>query len=273
MLTEQNMWVRNFDKSHVSYLDINKTITDKDHFIFLENEVQNGLNRMPWIDSEPFYHENIIIVSDGFDFKTKQTLLSKIPSNIAIIGVNGSLSKWEVPNRSLSYYVANNPYEECMRYLPKRAKILPKCIASVRTNYKFLQNYRGTKYRYYPVNECNYTTLGMKEVKWQIDDYRNVICAAIGLSYKFGASRVLLFCCDNTFKDERPGAIKLENGLWMYPQQEIAHGLIDGNLYWLKNQPYQEVMIGNYSSGPKYENASYINEGEIMSFFGMDKHE
>ena len=60
LLTEQNMWVRNFDKSHVSYLDINKTITDKDHFIFLENEVQNGLNRMPWIDSEPFYHENII---------------------------------------------------------------------------------------------------------------------------------------------------------------------------------------------------------------------
>ena len=83
----------------------------------------------------------------------------------------------------------------------------------------------------------------------------------------------MLFCCDSSFKDERPGAMKLENELWMYPQYEIAHGLIDGSLYWLKNQPYQDISIGNCSSGPKYDNASYISEGEIMSFFGMDKHE
>ena len=273
LLTQNNMWVRNFTKPHVNCIDINKTINESDHFKFLENEVQNGLNRIQWIDSEAFYHENVVIVSDGFDFKTKQTLLANLPKNITIISVNGSLCKWEIANRSPNYYVVNNPYEECMRYLPKRGRILPKCIASPRTNYKFLQNYKGTKYRYYPVNECNYTTLGIKEVKWQIDDYRNAICAAIGLSYRFGASKVLLFCCDNVFKDERPGAIQLENGLWMYPQHEIVHGLIDGNLYWLKSQSYQEMLIGNCSSGPNYENASYISEDRIMSFFGMDKNE
>ena len=213
---------------------------------------------MPWIDSERFHYENIIIVSDGYDFKSKQSILAKMPSNILIIGVNGSLVKWEILNRSLNYYVVNNPYEECIRYLPKQSKILPKCIASVRTNYRFLQNYRGTKYRYYPVNEYNYTALGDKETKWQIDDYRNAICAAIGLSYRFGASKILLFCCDNSFKDERPGAIKLDNGLWTYPQHKIAHELIDGNLYWLKNQPYKDISIGNFSNGLKYYNESYL---------------
>jgi hypothetical protein len=265
LLTEQNKWVRNFNKTLVPYIDINDTIDPKDHFTFLKNEVQNNRRRYPWIDSENFLHENILIVSDGFDFKRKHKLLSNLPTNVTIMGVNRTLAKWEC-SRTMNYYVVNNPYEECLKYLP-RVSMPPKCIASIRTNFEFLDNYKGTKFKYYPVNESTYSTFGMKEVSWQIDDYRNPICAAIGLAYRFGAKRIMLFCCDDVFEDERPGAKQLENGLWLYPQQEIAHGLIDGNLHWFKNQPYWETCVGNCSNGPIYKNAPYIEEDQITSFW------
>jgi hypothetical protein len=55
----------------------------------------------------------------------------------------------------------------------------------------------------------------------------------------------------------------------MYPQHEVAHGLIDGNLFWLTNQSYQNVITGDCSSGPNYTNTSYIEEEKILSFFGV----
>lgn len=267
VLTPQNKWVRNFTKTSCQFVDINNNISKNDYFTFLQNETKNNFQRHQWIDTEPLYHDKIIIVSDGFNFKENHKILASLPKDITIIGVNGSLAKWEVVNRNINYYVVNNPYRDCMKFLPKSSKILPKCIASQRTYFEFLQNYRGMKYKYYPVNETSYATKGQKEVSWQIDDYRNPICAAIGLSYRFGADKLLLLCCDDSFEDERPSSTKLENNLWMYPQHEIAHGLIDGNLYWLANQKYKKVTIGDCSSGPKYKNAPYIKKENILSFF------
>jgi len=270
LLTDQGKWVRNFCKTTVPFMDLNHTISSKDHFIFLKNEVQNSMNKHTWVDSEMFIHPNIVIISDGFDFQRKHKLLAELPKNVTVMGVNRSLAKWEL-NKSMSYYVVNNPYEECLKYLPKINKTAPKCLASVRTNYEFMENYRGAKLKYYPVNENSYSTLGSKEVTWQIDDYRNPVCAAIGLAYRFGVEKLLLLCCDNAFKDERPGAMQLENKLWIYPQQDLAHGLIDGNLYWLKNHPHKEILIGDCSSGPRYKNASYIDEDKIISFWDEKK--
>lgn len=267
LLTEQSRWVRNFTKPIVPFLDINHTISPEDYFVFLKNEVQNGIKRYTWIDSEKIYHPRIVIISDGFEFSKRHKMLEDLPKDTAIIGVNRSLAKWDVPSRSMNYYVVNNPYGECMKYLPRGNRTLPKCIASARTNYEFLENYRGTKYRYYPVNESKYATLGAKETSWQIDDYRNPICAAIGLAYRFGVEQLLLLCCDDVFKEERPGATKLDNGLWIYPQQEIATGLIDGNLHWLQSQQHAEVYVKNCSDGLLLKNASYINEEKIATFW------
>jgi hypothetical protein len=224
---------------------------------------------MQWIDSEELYHPNIVIVSDGYDFANKHKILNSLPKDIVIIGVNGALAKWTNSSKNLSYYVVNNPYEQCMRYFPKRLKNFPKCITSTRTFHNFLKLYRGSRYKYYPVNESIYSSLGIKEASYQIDDYRNPICAAIGLAYKFNVENLLLFCCDDSFADERASSIRLENGLYTYEQQEIAAGLIDANLYWLHNQEYNPVKIANFSSGSKLENAEEILEEEISKFFNL----
>ena len=273
IITPHNMWVRNFCLNNVPFVDLNETIKSSDHFLFLTNEVQNNFKKYQWVDSEKLFHPNVIIVSDGFDFKKNHHILLQLPKNITIIGVNGALLKWEIASRNINYYVVNNPYDECMRHLPKKGRILPTCIASPRTNCQFLDNYLGRKMRYYPVNELSYTTTGMKEARWQVDDYRNPICAAIGLAYRFGVEKLLLLCCDDSFETERPGSKKLENGLWTYPQHEVAHGLIDGNLYWLTHQKYNEVSVADCSHGPNYTNASHIEAENILSFFGVGNNE
>lgn len=264
LLTSQGMWVRNFTKKLVPYLDINKTIKENDHFNLLNNEYKNSYSRPTWIDTEKFTHRKAVIISDGYGFATKHKLLENIPNDVAIIGVHGALVKWELP-KSMTYYVVNNPYQECLRYLPKNKKSLPKCIASIRTNHNFISGYKGMKYRYVPVSESSYKGMDTKETSYEIDDYRNPICAAIGLAYRFGVEKLLLLCCDDAFKDERPGAEKTADGMWIYPPQKTAHGLVDGCLYWLKNQ---QVSTASHSSGEVYNNAVYIEEDRIVSYLG-----
>lgn len=263
-MTKQGMWVRNFNKSMVPYIDANKTVSEKDHFLLLKNEHTNNQAKYAWIDTEDLYHDKILIVSNGYGFDS-EAIMNKLPSDVAVIGVHGSLAKWKSP-RTMNYYVVNNPYQECMSYLPRRNKSLPRCIASTRTNPEFLDAYRGSKYRYVPVGEDGYNGTDSKEIEYQIDDYRNPICAAINLAYKFGVERLALCCCDDAFEGERVGAEKLHNGLWIYPPQRIAHGLIDGSLYWLRHGR-QEIFTADCSSGPLYENAEYIDQDKLQSFF------
>lgn len=265
LLTKQGMWVRNFTKNLVPFVDLNETIEKKDHFMLLKNEINNNRARYTWIDSEKFYHDKAVIVSDGYDFKEKHKLLEELPKDVAIIAVHGALAKWNI-NKNPTYYVVNNPYDLCMMYLPRKLKSLPKCIASTRTNYEFLANYRGTRYRYAPTSEKSYMGSKNSEAQWQIDDYRNPICAAIGLAYRFGVDKLALLCCDDVFKDERIGSEQIHNGMWIYPPQMTAHGLIDGCLHWLKSTPYRDVRITDHSSGPLYENAVYIEKDSIASF-------
>lgn len=266
ILTAQNKWVRDFTRKAVPFLDVNKTIKPEDHFLFLKNEFENSINHYTWIDSEKIYHPNIIIISDGYNFEKAQKVLETLPSNVICMGVNGSLKKWKNV-RNINYYIVNNPYEECMKFLPNLKKILPKCIASSRTNSKFLRNYNGSRFRYYSVNEKGFIGTGYREVSWQIDDYRNPICAAIALSYRFGVEKLLLLCCDDVFIEERPGSTQLENEFYIYPQHLIAHGIIDANLYWLKNQDFYDIKIGNCSSGPIYKNAENVDMEKIINFF------
>lgn len=267
LLTNENMWVRNLTKEGVPFIDINKNIRNTDHFTFLENEFKNNLQRITWIDSEDFDMKNVLIVSDGYKFQEKHQIISKLPKDVVIIGVNGALTKWNLPSRSMNWYLNNNPYDESLHYLPRRNRVLPKCIISPRTNNRFVSAYKGAKYKYYPVNENSYTTIGCNEVAWQIDDYRNPICAALGIAYKFGAEKICLLCCDDSFETFREGSEKLENGLFQYPQQNIAHGLIDGIFYWLKNHEYYDFEIADCSSGKEYKFATYIKEEDILPFF------
>ena len=123
---------------------------------------------------------------------------------------------------------------------------------------------------YYPTPEETFNT-SYKNSNYCIDDYRNPVCAGIGLAYQLGANKIFLFCCDDVFEYERPGADKVNNDLWMYPQHKLSHELIDSNLYWIKNSDHQEISVGHNSLGLIYDNSSYIKEENIEEFFKNDE--
>jgi len=265
-LSEDNIWVRDFTRLNTANVDIN-TSNKQDFDVFFGNEITNRRRKYPRIDNEHLSFESIIIVSDGYNFNNLHRHLAEIPyKTAAIFAVNGALKKWDLikndPKRSINYYVLNNPFTESLSFLPKTHRYFPPCIASSRTYPEFLECYPGDKYLYIPAYN-NYYKTPFEQPNYYIDDYRNAICAAIGLAYRCNVRRLLMFCCDDVFKDERPAAIQLENGLWTYPQQMISHNLINSNLYWLKTTG---VSIGMTGHGPKFVYSEYINESLILDF-------
>lgn len=267
--TSDGVWVRNFAKTGVSPIDINNFLSEEDYRYVLNNEFKNRKVRFSDLLQKDKY-QNAVIVSDGFDFESKQEILAKLSyKEVAIIATNGALRDWKlvgqkaVLKRAITWFVVNNPYPECKKFLPMFHSYYPRCLASSRTNTEFVDKYKGDVLLYQPpINEhysgCFHGGDGI------IDDYRNPICAAIGLVYRLGIQRLLLLCCDDSFSTEKPAAEQLENGLWCYPQQKISQRIIDANLYWLTQSG---VQIADCSSGVKYENATYISVEEIPDFF------
>lgn len=269
LLTEAGIWVRNFTRS-ATPVDINDFTSTSDRTRLLENQIKNEFSVTMQFDPDDEYHQSVCIVSDGYDFERKRHLLKALPANVTIIGTNRSLAKWDVAaGRDMDYYVVNNPYEQCMTYLPRTHRYYPKCVSSVRTFPEFLIRYRGPKMKYHPTYEENFKQRDVDAI-CNVDDYRNPICAAIGLAFKMRAAKILLFCCDDSFHDERPGAEKLHNGLWMYPQHRAVHSLVDGCTHWYTTQSYKRVRVGNHSSGPEYSQVGYIDEDGLNAFFTQE---
>lgn len=266
-----NIYVRDFTNHDITPVDVNRHLGLLDQNLIIDNELENYSHRYQNIDSEDIFHDKIIIVSDGYQFEEKHKFLAHISKDVAILAVNGALKKWTMVGnnaklkRNINYYVVNNPYSDCISYLPDRHRYYPKCIASIRTNPKFLAGYNNSaKYIYYPVKNEFYSGVAAS-AGYRIDDYRNPICAALGLAYRFHARKILLFCCDDAFDCEKPSSIKLENGLWQYPQQAMCQRIIDANCHWLKTQ---KIEVADYSSGGNYEHISYIRSEEgILEYF------
>lgn len=262
------VWVRNpFCDSRA--LDIN-SLGRGDINLFLSNEERNArISHMQMDDVQGVSMESVVIASDGFAWSERQLALARLPnSEVKVLGVNGSLASWRMvgesapAKRTMTFYVVNNPYPECMSFLPRKHRYYPNIVASTRTNPKFLEEYRGQPYMYRPTPDVDYT--GPWDSCATMDDYRNPVCAAISLAVRGGARRILLLCCDGAFEDERPGAVRMGNGLFQYPRQVMCQRVVDGHLLWLKRMG---IRVGDCSSGIEYDNAEYIHPEEVENFF------
>lgn len=267
-----DIWVRNLTKKVVP-LSLNNMFDKKDYQNILSNISKN--TRYPNISDELLIFRKIVIVSDGFNFSKIHHVIKDFPEDVAIIVVNGALRHWELMSsniepqkkRAINGYVVNNPYQECLSYLPKSdEKYYPTCLASSKTNHEFLKKYQGDVYLYEPTPVNDFGK--KKKATYYIDDYRNPVCAAIGLAYQFGVRSLMLMCCDYSFEKKRDYAVQLDNKLWSYPQHLRCQEIIDANFYWLTHQEDTEIKIADFSSGSKYINAIYIKDDEeARSFF------
>jgi hypothetical protein len=268
-----DVWVRNFTNKQVASLQLSCLFSEEDQSLVLKNEQMN-LNH-PKVSDEILDFSKVCIVSDGYQFEERQKILAKLPKDVCIIAVNRALAKWglfdaKTPpeyRRTINAFLTNNPYKDAVAYLPpKNSNYYPTCVASTRTNYDFLKRYLGDVYCYRPAPEEKFGIVTPE--KYYIDDYRNPICAAITFAYQMNVKKLMLFCCDDSFADERENSVRLPNGLYCYKPLLRSHEIIDANLYWLTHIEENEIQASNYSSGLDYSNAVYINdEREVISFF------
>ncbi len=265
VVTTDGLWVRNFNTIRIP-IDVNKLNKD-DYKSLNTNEFLNSKLGFSDVEDIDLGSRNIIIVSDGYDFTNKCKLLTeKIMKTGAIIGINGALKKWPlISEKRGMVYLINNPYPESMSFLPKHI-YFPTCIASTRTYPEFMKSYRGEIFTYVPTPEIGFDS-STYAPKFKIDDYRNPVCAALSIAHHMSAQKILLFCCDDAFKEDRPGSIDTGKQTYMYPQHLISQRLIDANLFWLKHKN-PNIKIADYSSGGDYVNAEYINsEQGVLEFF------
>lgn len=266
-------WIRNYTKPNVSAVGLTRMHARQDYDAVLANEIKN--KNCPRISDETINMENVVIVSDGHNFRWKHLCIAKFPKNVRILAINRAMRNWKLMSnkleendrRAINAYVINNPFQEAMSYLPSAEnQYYPTCISSTRTHYPFLKRYQGDTYVYEPTPQRDFGT--DKTERYFIDDYRNPVCAAVGLAYQFGATKIMLLSCDDSFAEQKDFAEQLPNGLWTYPQHIRSHEIIDGNLYWLTHQDDREIKVADWSDGPKYDNAAYISdEEEAIRFF------
>lgn len=266
--TSEGVWVRNNCISNAPKKDIN-TLSKQDANTFLHNEIVN-LKRVR-NELTDFKWGNIVIVSDGLHFAEKQKLLAELPhQSVKVIAVNKALAKWEMLGsnpikRVINFYVTNNPYEEAIASLPTKHQYYPPCLASLRTNPKFVDKYKGEIFFYSPVYDSFYSN--QNDIECKLDDYRNPICAAISFAWHVGVKKLILLCCDDSFEEQRPGSMRLENGCWTYPQQIMSQNIIDAQLHWLK---MNNVEIRHHGSGINYKNGEYIPAEEMARFMASN---
>jgi hypothetical protein len=272
----EGVWVRNLCLP-AKPIDINQ-LGKNEVRLLLENECSNQrISGMATDDLDELNLENLIIFSDGYGWKSRQKVLASIPNTLVkTIGVNGSLAKWDMVGesaelkRTMTFYLINNPYPESLSFLPRRHRYYPNILASTKTNPKFLEEYRNQPFFYKASPDVNYSGVKSEENYMCLDDYRNPICAAISFAWRKRVKRLVLFCCDEAFEDERPGAVKMKNGLYQYPQQIMCQKIIDKQLYWLRKSG---VVVADCSSGVEYENAEYIEAERLLSFFSRKSDE
>lgn len=271
-----DVWVRNFAKPKMFPLSINQMYAKEDFQHIISNENKNS--KYPMISDENIVFRKLVIISDGYGFAERHKIIQKFPKEVGVLAVNGALRQWTLMSteyksqRPINGYVVNNPYSECQSYLPKKESLYyPTCLASNRTNHEFLRRYAGEVYMFHTAHNRSFGKDTTE--KYKIDDYRNPICAAIGLAYQFGVRKLMMMCCDDSFEHERDFAVQLKNGLWTYPQQIRSHEIIDANLYWLTHQEDIDVDVADYSHGPEYLNATYITSDEGAIEFFEDTRE
>lgn len=268
IITKNNIFVRDFTSKNILKNDLNENLFKNDINLFLDNEYNNNKNKIPYIDRDlsRFLWQKVLIVSDGYDFVNKHKILAELPKDIKILAVNGALRYWQLLSRlnnkprSIECFISNNPYKNAIDFLPTNHSYYPNAIFCSRTNHELVCNYNGNKYLYESVGNKNYK--GKNLSLNQIEDYRNPICAAIELAYKFGVKQLCLFCCDYSMKEYRNGTVKLDNGLYFYPHQKNAFDVVEAKLYWLNNIG---IKIADCSSGPKYDFIDNIND--VLTFF------
>jgi hypothetical protein len=229
-LQVENYWVRNFNASDVTPVDINNFFDEFETTKILNNEIQNTKFSFQLITQDMTQIENLIVISDGYGFR-QHDQLKNLKSNVGILVLNHAMRFWESPVFP-TFMLMNNSTEQAMSCMPLES--MPQLITSRRTWSPFLRKYENNIYTYDPTPDENYQSIASKDSSVFLDEYRNPVCAAISFANFLKIKNLFLAFCSYAYSENRPGTNKVDENAYQYPQQTLADRLIDANLFWYK---------------------------------------
>jgi len=227
----EDIWVRNFLKKKAIPLDLNRFFKEEEIKLIIDNEIKNSKMNLTNLYQENFNYEKAIIISDGYGFEKHIDLIESLPPRTCLITVNLAAKLWNAKVLP-TFMLISNPDYSCKSQMPIR--VFPRLLASRRTNNDFLSNYKNLVYLYDVVPDEWYQSPNSKASDLFIDEYRNPICAALGLCNYFGVNKIFLGYCADAYTEERAGTVKIQDGFYNYPQQNLANKIIDASLLWYK---------------------------------------
>ncbi len=261
-----NLWVRNFTRDDTKALDINELYSENEIRLCIENEIKNSKLAVPNISTEDFDFNSVIIISNGYGFREnhKQLIESiKTYDGRQVICVNNTVIAWNA-NKYPNFYLTNSFYRlSAMNFLPR-------LICSQRIDYDFLKSYRNNKFVYSPTPNYKFSSPNAIDETCFIDEYRNPICAALACAYKFKASRIFLAFCSEGYEKQRDGMIDVGNGIFMYPQQQLANNLINHMIFWYR---YSNPLIKIFHTGLKnsFSFAKYLKVEDFIEAVNYER--
>lgn len=229
---ESNFFIRNFCSDKNVFLDIDDYYYENDIKIINENIIINKNKLNSSINSKKYNKKNIaIIFGDGKNWNEIDKDIFDI--NAIKIGVNRSLLKH---CENLNIYISNNPYHNSIECIPNFIKKFPDGLFTYKTSHKFIKKYKGCKYGYnIPNLSNNKIRLNPFNHKLCLEDHRNPYLAALSLCYFLEVDIVILVSCENSFIEQVPGSIYIDEGVYMYPQHIYNLSMISAGAYWLNN--------------------------------------
>jgi len=261
--TTSNLWIRNFAKKNCLPKDINYLYQKKEIDMLLKNEIENKKAHYTDFFTENFKYRKAIIISDGFGWDKNKFFIDDLPEDIAIITIHGACRFW-TNDRLPNFYLLTNPYENSTNlFFPN--EVFPFLIASNRASSRFLERWPNNKYTYNSTPDEYYESSVSKGSSFYVDEYRNAVAAAINLAYYMNVEDLALCYPIDAYKDYREGTTRYGDA-FIYPQQQISASIIDGMLFWYRNNnPDCKIIYCGIDKILQF--AAYVSEEEIVKVF------
>jgi len=256
---EGAIYIRNFC-TLFTHVDIDEYFFSDQLFAYNSNAYANKKLLISNINIRKYQHYSSAIIICS----SKKTNEDVFDNNLCI-GVNESLKYYA---EKMHIYACNNPLANINQCFPnKNIDSWPEGLFAYRVNPSFIKMYKGNITGYNVPKNINRSGLcNVNNHNIYLEDHRSIILTVFNLLYCIGIRNIILVNFENYIEEERPGAVYIKEGVYMYPQQIIDLSIINAGAYWL-NKNDVNVFTTNkcidFASNIKYIEDSKIISGEF----------
>jgi hypothetical protein len=245
-----SMYIRNFCTA-LAPVDIDNYFEESELKEYNQNIIQNKDLLGSSLNLDRYkYHDSVTVLGSA-----KKD--AKLKPGSLVIGINESLREY---SEFIQIYMSSSPYPKILDFC-EGIKAWPEGVFSFRTNPSFVRFWKGIKHGFNtPKTLKGNSLLTFSRYNTHLEDHRSILLSALHLVYLLGIREIFLVGCENYLEEERPGAIYIKDGMWMFPQQMMDTSILAAASYWLS-----KAGIKTFTLDPNFDVISTIKFKEDVN--------